>query len=109
MAWTRVRGAGDGGKGIHLGMLLKTEKIGLADGADNDREERKKSKATPGYFGLSTWGGWGTVAPLTEVWKTEGRTSFEGSQSQEFSFSHVNCAMPLRHLPGHESGVAKKV
>lgn len=44
MAWTRVWGGGDGGKGIYLGMLLKTEKIGLADGADNDREERKKSK-----------------------------------------------------------------
>ena len=73
-------GGGDGGKGIHLGMFLKTETMGLAEGMHDDREERKRSKATPRYFGLNTW--WGIVAPLTEVGKIEGRPSFGWRQSR---------------------------
>lgn len=40
-----------------MGMFLKPEKIRLAEGMDDDGEEKKKSKAMPRYFGFSTEGG----------------------------------------------------
>lgn len=43
--------------GRDLGMFGKTEKLGLAEGMDDNKEERKKSKATPRYFGLNAWRG----------------------------------------------------
>lgn len=35
-------------------MFLKIEKTELAEGLDDDGEERKKSKVMPRHFGLST-------------------------------------------------------
>lgn len=58
------------------------------------------------YFGLSILG---DIALLTEVGKIRGRASLEWRQIQEFSFSHVKFAMPLRYLTGHVSGVPEKV